>query len=481
MKRLTFAFALLALCVFGRDLPITNGRLTTDLNANGNSVSNAAAFVASHDLGVGTGTVFLTVSGVEGDWSRSSSVAGKGSIWTKTPFSFYWGDVLTTGRGYTRDQIDAKVAKAGKVQSVNGATGVVKIVASDLNVYTKTEVDAKVAAAGKVKSVNGKTGVVTLDATDVSAYPLASGNSVANTVRQWEGYWGGSNVYWEVTNYIGSTEIPKLRLLELHGEGADAQYREVWNDTRKIEILEGSIGSNYVGIAALREELKKYAPTAWGCYTDRGDTNVVAETTWMANPQTVFAGGTEYQRVAVGDGAICVLTTRGAPTYTAGEAGTFRFQDAGGTNYFGFSKSDSYTIGCNTDGISVGTDGLVTLTYNAIMADDTFPVVYYAASLNGGWEQLNEVDGSAADGASIPVTWGTEGTAYKAYVNLSGVAAKTGFFRAETSVAGGAVFETNMRARLDGGIECVNTANGIGGVIRPKYDGTTVKWEWSAQ
>ena len=284
-----------------------------------------------------------------------------------------------------------------------------------------------------------------------------------------------------MTNYIGSAEIPKLRLLELQGEGTNAQYREVWNDTRKVEILEASIKSNYVSGARLAETLKGYAPRAWGAYTDRGDTNVVAETTWMANPQTVFAGGTEYQRVAVGDGAICVLTTKGAPTYTAGEAGTFRFQDAGGTNYFGFSKSDSYTIGCNTDGIAVGADGLVTLTYNVIMADDTFPVVYYAATLDGDWEQLNEADGSATDGASVPVTWGTEGTAYKAYVNLAGASAPTGFFRAETSVAGGAIFETNMRARLDGGIECVNTATGKAGVIKPKYDGTSVKWEWSVQ
>ncbi len=395
------------------------------------------AYVAVKDTDVAThfpkkthAGLKITEKGVDADWRYTSDNGSfTGGTFLNTPFSFLWTDIPI--------------------------------------LVTNTELRTKGGTAVTAKMVG--------------AYPLADGNSIAETVRQWDGYWGGSNVYWEVTNYIGSAEIPKLRLLELHGEGADAQYREVWNDTRRIEILEGSIGSNYVGIAALKEELKRYAPTAWGCYTDRGDTNVVAETTWMANPQTVFAGGTEYQRVAVGDGAICVLTTKGAPTYTAGEAGTFRFQDAGGTNYFGFSKSDSYTIGCNTDGISVGTDGLVTLTYNAIMADDTFPVVYYAASLNGGWEQLNDVDGSAADGASIPVTWGTEGTAYKAYVNLSGVAAKTGFFRAETSVAGGAIFETNMRARLDGGIECVNTANGIAGVIRPKYDGTTVKWEWSAQ
>ena len=75
---------------------------------------------------------------------------------------------------------------------------------------------------------------------------------------------------------------------------------------------------------------------------------------------------TEYQRVAVGAGAICVLTDNGAVAHTVGEAGTFRFQDEGGTNYFGFAKSDSYTIGCSTDGITVS-GNLVTLRYDVIM------------------------------------------------------------------------------------------------------------------
>ena len=213
--------------------------------------------------------------------------------------------------------------------------------------------------------------------------------------------------------------------------------------------------------------------------TDKGTDNVVGNSVWMTSPETYFAGGTEYQRVAVGSGAICVLVDNGASTYTAGEAGTFRFQDEGGTNFFGFAKSDSYTIGCRTDNISV--DGnLVTLRYDVIMGGTDVPIVYWRQALSSGeWEQLNNADGTAASGASYTVTWYQSGGSYYAAINCG--SNPSGFFKAETSVAGDVVFETNMKARLGGGIECLNTQSGVTGVIRPTYNGSTVTWSWSAR
>ena len=305
-------------------------------------------------------------------------------------------------------------------------------------------------------------------------------------VDAWEGYWGGSNVYWEVTNYYGSADIPKLRLMELvTPQGGSPYYREVWNDITKFDIFKTNLQhlvslSNSACKAEIVGLLGDKLPLAWGTFTDNGATNPVANTTWMTNPQTVFAGGTEYQRVAVGNGTICVLTTKGASVFTAGEEGTFRFQDDGGTNYFGFAKTESYTIGCNTDEIAVN-GNLVTLKYEVIMGGSDVPIVYYAPSLTApiSWEQLNNPDGSAVSGASHGVTWGTSGASYLAYINVTGE--PSGFFRAETSVPGEVVFETNMRARLDGGIECQNTANQTKGVIRPSYNGSTVTWSWSAR
>lgn len=316
-------------------------------------------------------------------------------------------------------------------------------------------------------------------AEEVGAYPAEDGAELASIVNLWEGYWGGTNVIFEVTNYYGNTsgEIPRLRVKELR----EGTWHTVWDEADKFDVCYTSIlwQVAHSNAAVLEAVADGYAPKAWGCYTDKGGTNVVGNSVWHTAPQTYFAGGMEYQRVAVGAGSVCVLVERGASAYTAGEAGTFRFQDEGGTNYFGFAKSDSFTIGCKTDGITV--DGnLVTLRYDVIMGGEDVPIVYWRAALGtGSWTQLNNTDGTAADGAPYTVTWYQSGGSYYAAINCG--SNPSGFFTAETSVMGDVVFETNMKMRMDGGIVCTNTATGVNGVIRPTYNGSTVNWTWSAR
>ena len=300
-------------------------------------------------------------------------------------------------------------------------------------------------------------------------------------VNTWETYWGGDGVKMEVTNYYGNTTgaLPRLRIRERR----DGVWTNVWDEVDKFNVCKaeilGDVATSNRAVLAVAET--NFAPIAWGKVTDKGTANHATNAVWMTSPETYFAGGTEYQRVAVGSGAICVLVDKGALAHTTGEPGTFRFQDDGGTNYFGFSKSDSYTIGCRTDGITVGTGNLVTLRYDVIMSGTDVPVVYWAQSLGQTtqWTQLNNVDGTAASGAPYTVTWLQDGGSY--YVNINCGGSPSGFFRAETSVAGDVVWETNMRARLGGGIECTNMTTHVNGVIRPSYNGSSVTWTWSAR
>ncbi len=305
--------------------------------------------------------------------------------------------------------------------------------------------------------------------------------TTAAIVDSWESYWGATNVELQVTNYYGNTTgaLPRLRIREFR----DGHWTNVWDEIDKFiackaEILHDVAQSNETVLAAVKA---KYSPKAWGAYTDKGTTNVIPNSVYMSSPETYFGGGTEFQRVAVGSGAVSVLVDRGALAKTTGEPGTFRFQDAGGTNYFGFVKSDSYTIGCRTDGISVGAGNAITLRYDVIMSGEDVPVVYWKQKLEDPtpWAQLNNPDGTAADGAPYVVTWLQDGGSYYATVNCGG--SPSGFFVAETSVAGDVVWETNMKARLGGGIECTNTATHVNGVIRPSYNGSTVTWEWRAR
>jgi hypothetical protein len=236
-------------------------------------------------------------------------------------------------------------------------------------------------------------------------------------------------------------------------------------------------------IGAVNAAIGNKADRDWGKYSSDGqllESVNISNTVYMTAPNTVFAGGLEYERVAVGEGAVCVLTTRGAPTWTQGDEGTFKFQDDGGTNYFGFAKTDSYTIGADTDNITVQS-GIVTLTYNIVMSGR--PCVWYKSSLSSGaaWEQLNLPDGSAVSGASHVVTWEQNPpvNTQVCYINVGNT--PSGFFRATVEVAGEAKFMTNMPADLAGGIMCTNTAAGAMGVIKPSYNGSTVNWTWSAQ
>lgn len=303
-------------------------------------------------------------------------------------------------------------------------------------------------------------------------------------VTTWENFLDGSNVVFSITNYISGTyslDAAKMRILELR----DGEYREVYNSRDEILLHiqdfkenDFATATNQV-IGAVNTAIENKADRDWGKYTSAGG-EAPSNTVYMTAPNTVFAGGLEYERVAVGEGSICVLTTRGAPVWTQGDEGTFKFQDDGGTNYFGFAKTDSYTIGANTDGITVSGD-MVTMTYNITMSGR--PCVWYKEDLQSDtpWEQLNLPDGTATPGASHGAIWENNPPAgtQVCYINVGDE--PKGFFRATIEVAGEAKFMTNMPADLSGGIICTNTATRVNGVIKPTFNGSTVIWNWSAQ
>lgn len=303
-------------------------------------------------------------------------------------------------------------------------------------------------------------------------------------VATWENFLDGSNVVFSITNYISGTynlDAAKLRILELR----DGEYHEVYNSRDEILLHIQDFKNNDFKnatnqvIGAVNAAILNKADRDWGKYTSAGG-EAPSNTVYMTAPNTVFAGGLEYERVAVGEGSICVLTTRGAPVWTQGDEGTFKFQDDGGTNYFGFAKTDSYVVGADTDGITVS-GGMVTMNYNITMSGR--PCVWYKSDLTSDtpWEQLNLPDGSPVGGASHTVTWEQNPPAgtQVCYINVG--SQPQGFFRATVEVAGEAKFMTNMPADLSGGIICPNTATGANGVIKPTFNGTTVQWAWSAQ
>ena len=339
----------------------------------------------------------------------------------------------------------------------NTTTLITKANAADVykktETYSQTEINTKIANATPSDYATVKANAST--AKEQAETNKEDISTVTEVVQTWESFLDGSNVVFSITNYISgaySNDTAKLRILELR----DGEYVEVYNS--RTEIINHIETAKTDIAAAMDEAIDGKADKAWGKYTSAGG-EAPSNTVYMTAPNTVFAGGMEYQRVAVGEGSVCVLVTKGAPVWTQGDEGVFKFQDDGGTNYFGFAKTDSYTVGADTDGISVS-DNIVTLTYNVTMSG--VPVIWYTPSLTAPitWEQLNLPDGTAVEGASKAVSWeaspdaGTE----ICYINCSEA---QGFFKATIEVAGSAKFITNMPADLSGGILCTDGAHKV--------------------
>lgn len=318
------------------------------------------------------------------------------------------------------------------------------------------------------------------DADDrISTVEASNSNTVA-VVAEYISFVDGSNVVISITNYISGTYNPdaaKFRMLELR----DGAYREVYNSREEIRlhvtnessIVRAEFGGKLLEFSeAVNATIEGKADRDWGKYTSAGG-EAPSNTTYLTSPNTVFSGGMEYERVSVALGVISVLKNRGAPTYTQGDEGTFKFQDDGGTNYFGFAKTDSYTIGCNTDGIEVDSSGnLVTLTYNITMSG--VPCIWYTPDLiSSPWVQLNLSDGSAAEGAPVTVSWeaNPEPDTEVCYINVGTIG--KGFFKSTVEVAGSAKFLTNMPVDMSGGVLCTDGQT----IIKPVNNNGTITWE----
>lgn len=320
----------------------------------------------------------------------------------------------------------------------------------------------------------------------MSAQDKGNLDNASATIVAWDAFLYGSNVVFSITNYQSgaySTQYAKMRILELRNgqyaviyDSREEILAHITNETARVRReINGDIGaSNATFVAALDAK----ADRAWGKYTSSGEPVAETNTIYMTAPNTIFGGGYEFQRMSVNEGVIWVMTDRGAPAYTTGQEGVFKFQDLGGTNSFGFAKTDSFMLGCDTDGIRVYA-GIIELTYH--VTTPTCPIIRYSTELtvDAEWVALNNSAGEPnPDVPDVTVQWENNpppGTMV-AYISLPN--RPSGFFTASIESVGGAKFFTNMEADLQGGITCTNTSLNTTGVIYPTFDGTSVQWNW---
>ena len=410
--------------------------------------------------------------------------------WLQTDTDFHIGGNSYSGGKtlpkYVDDRIDGKTGGfVPNTRKVNGQP-----LTQDITIEGMTD-NAAVLANGALKTKGGTAitpqhiGAATpgqVQAVDDKAdSALAQSSATREVVTTLVGQVNGSNVVIVVTNYLSGAYIldaAKLQICELR----DGQYRTVYNSRDEILLHLGDFEDKKLNPAKseLRAEiaavLAEMQHDAWGRRTSTGNP-APSNTIYTTEPSFVFGGGLEYERIAVGAGAVGILMDKGAPSYTAGDSGTFLFKDATGENYFGYSMTSGYAIGVPTDGIQV-TGQRVTLTYNIV---GSCPIVMWCPALfpgcakditGAGWYQLNDEEGNPIEGAPFECAVDMESTPEVATVYIDTGANPTGFFSAWTSVPGKSSFKTNMPVDLDaangGG---VLSSDGIT-VIVPQPDGT---------
>ena len=271
----------------------------------------------------------------------------------------------------------------------------------------------------------------------------------------------GTNVLLVVTNYNSAVHAPLMSLQHLDPD--TGEYVVYWNESRRHGItLTNAMEHADAAVAAERARADAaYAPRAWSGTTSGLGADAPPGVTWISTPETVIAGGYEYEKVVTSAGAVWVLASNGL-TAGATTNGYFRIEASDGTELFSIEKTDSYLVGVPADGIT-RSGNTVTIPLNVVAP--SHPYIRAAKNLvNAAWTKEDE-NGFACDFASI--SWSGSSGAYVATVTC---AEPQAFFYFEFMHEGTSKIRNTAATEMMGGIYYG------GATYMPTVSGTELKF-----
>ena len=487
------ALAVLALMGAGvREYLIHNGKLTSDLNANGFSITNLPSGFFP-DAGVTsvngkTGTVTLAAKDVKALASTGGvvrlDVKGDGGLEVRyngvtlgawPSYSFLAPTYLylsyLMGSGLELDGSGTFRKHGGNPDS--GATFSLPSVYEGSYTFAMTsdipstdgflteESDPTVYDWAKEPEKPSYTPA------EIGAAPATVTNEIADL--RTEGalvyrLYQGSNVVAEVTNYNSSVHAPELKIMQLNESN---EYITVWAEmnglartlARAKEYADGATGA----------VVQAVAPRAWSKVTAGLGFDAPSNTTWLSTGRTVIAGGLEYEKHMTSGGAIWLLESNGMAADFHAQTNNTAFIDlsnADGTPIFRVEKTDSFLVGVHVDSVTVDGDTLV-CGVGVVAADH--PLVRVKVSLESG-EWAKEEDGIPASLATV--TWsGTTGNWTCRIQNNTG--GSTLFAQMEYFQEGGTKIVNSAALDVSEGILCTDGIH----KCRPVYNNGTRTWE----
>lgn len=271
--------------------------------------------------------------------------------------------------------------------------------------------------------------------TDMGALALSSDLAGYATPSDVYRLVAGTNVVLVVTNYNSATHAPAMKLQHLDPQSGE--YITYWDETRR----HGMTLTNAMQYADAQVETR--APRAWSRTTSGLGADAPAGVTWISTPETVIAGGYEYEKVLTSAGAVWILSSNGLTTGATTNS-FFRVAATDGTELFSIEKTDSYLVGVNADGIT-RSGNTVTIPVNVVAA--AHPYVRATTNLvDAVWVKEDE------NGFSCPwctVSWSGTTGAYVATVTCSQPQA---FFYFEYLQEGSAKIKQTAQTEMTGGI-----------------------------
>lgn len=245
----------------------------------------------------------------------------------------------------------------------------------------------------------------------------------------------GTNVVLVVTNYNSATHAPAMKLQHLDPQ--TGQYVTYWDETRRHGMTLTN-AMQYTDAA-----IQTRAPAAWSGTTSGMGQEAPEGVTWISTPETVIAGGFEYEKVVTSAGAVWVLSSNGMTTGATTNS-FFKVSASDGTELFSIEKTDAYLVGVDADGIT-RSGNTVTIPLNVAAA--SHPFVRATTNLvNATWVKEDE-NGFTCPWASV--AWSGSPGAYVATVTCAQPAA---FVYFEYLQEGSAKIKQTAQTELVGGI-----------------------------
>ena len=284
-----------------REYLIHNGKLTSDLNANGYSITNLPArfFPAETDPTVPS-------------WAKEAAPPSE-----TDPHFREWAASVTNERGVISATESAMFAYTlgGPAEEVAYSAGDITAAIDDLREAIPTT------------------------AAEVYAYPDASGQQLAQQVATIGAHINGEDAKVMVTNYNSSTHLPEAEF----DINVSNNWLVVWREMTRWNWFLGDVfdpHTNAVARALANKAEKEYAffdgvtgePAPDGFF-------------WISQPRVAICAGAAYQRYVDTAGEVWVLESNGMVADINGTTnGYFRISDDKGNVQFEIVKDDSRTV-----------------------------------------------------------------------------------------------------------------------------------------